>query len=130
MNEVFEDLDTKQSMKSSQLILDNVKYEHEDKCRVEFGILGGTNVSHTKNNLVDLENDLIGLTRTSNKCSEFQYVPAEGTILKPINYIKPTVNPELNLQKEHLKSCNFFDYQEVPKEPVLGYDRCDNNAKF
>ena len=130
MNEVFEDLDTKQSMKSSQLILDNVKYEHEDKCREEFGILGGTNVSHTKNNLVDLENDLIGLTRTSNKCSEFQYVPAEGTILKPINYIKPTVNPELNLQKEHLKSCNFFDYQEVPKEPVLGYDRCDNNAKF
>ena len=130
MNSIFEDLDTKQSMKPSELILDNIKYEHEDKCRVEFGILGGTNVSHTKNNLVDLENDLIGLTRTSNKCSEFQYVPAEGTILKPINYIKPTVNPELNLQKEHLKSCNFFDYQEVPKEPILGYDRCNNNAKF
>tara|TARA_A100000164_G_scaffold361217_1_gene375730 strand:- start:376 stop:768 length:393 start_codon:yes stop_codon:yes gene_type:complete len=130
MNSIFEDLDTKQSMKSSQLILDNIKYEHENKCRVEFGLVGGTNVSHTKNNLVDLENDLIGLTRTSNKCSEFQYVPAEGTILNPINYIKPTENPQLNLEKEHLKSCNFFDYQEVPKEPVLGYDRCDNNAKF
>ena len=90
----------------------------------------GSAVSHIQGNLVDLENDLIGLTRTSNKCSEFQYVPSEGTLLKPINYIKPTENPELNLEKEHLKSCNFFDYQEVPKEPILGYDRCDNNAKF
>ena len=51
-------------------------------------------------------------------------------MLKPINYIKTTENPELNLEKEHLKACNFFDYQEVPKEPVLGYDRCDTNAKF
>ena len=130
MNGIFEDLDTKQSMRSSELILDNVKYEHDNKCRVEFGLVGGTNVSHTKNNLVDLENDLIGLTRTSNKCSEFQYVPSEGTLLKPINYIKPTENPVLNLKKKHLKSCNFFDYQEIPKEPVIGYDRCDNNAKF
>ena len=130
MNNILQDLDTKQSMKSAELILDNVKYEHENKCRVEFGLVGGTNVSHTKNNLVDLENDLIGLTRTSNKCSEFQYVPPEGTILKPINYIKPVKNPELNLEKEHLKNCNFFNYQEIPKEPVLGYDRCETNAKF
>ena len=64
MNDVYQDLDTKQSMKSAELILDNVKYENENKCRVEFGLVGGTNVSHTKNNLVDLENDLIGLTRT------------------------------------------------------------------
>ena len=48
-----------------------------------------------------------------------------------INYIKCTNNPDLNLQKEHLKSCNFFNYQEVTKEPILGYDKCDNNnAKF
>ena len=125
MNDVYQDLDTKQSMKSAELILDNVKYENENKCRVEFGLVGGTNVSHTKNNLVDLENDLIGLTRTSNKCSEFQYVPPEGTILKPINYIKCTENPTLNLEKKHLKSCNFFDFKEIPKEPVLGCDKCN-----
>jgi hypothetical protein len=125
MNEVLQDLDTKQSMKSANLILDNVKFENVNKCRVEFGILGGTNVSHTKNNLVDLENDLIGLTRTSNKCNKFQYVPPEGNTLKPINYIKCTQNPTLNLEKEHLKSCNFFDYQEIIKEPVLGYDKCN-----
>ena len=129
MNNILQDLDTKQSMKSAELILDNIKYEHENKCRVEFGLLGGTNVSHTKNNLVDLENDLIGLTRTSNKCNELQYVPPGGTILKPINYIKQVSNPELNLEKKHLQSCNFFEYKEIPKEPILGYDRCDN-AKF
>ena len=54
----------------------------------------------------------------------------KGTILQPINYIKPVKNPELNLEKEHLKNYNFFNYQEIPKEPVLGYDRCETNAKF
>lgn len=124
MSEVLKDLNTQQSMKSVDYLLDRAKFEHDNKCRVEFGIVGGTNVSHTKNNLVDMENDLIGLTRTSNKCSEFQYVPPEGTLLKPINYIKCNENPDLNLEKKHLKSCNFFNYQEIPKEPILGYDKC------
>ncbi len=127
---ILKDLDTKQSMKSAEYLLDNSKFEHTNKCRVEFGLLGGTNVSHTKSNLVDVENDLKGITRTSNRCVEYQYIPPEANELKSIDYIKCNNNPDLNLEKQHLKSCNFFNYQEIPKEPILGYDRCDNNAKF
>ena len=132
MEEIIKDLDVKQSMRSSELIMDNIKFEHEKKCRVEFGLVGGTNVSHVKSDLVDLENDLMGLTRTSNKCPEFQFIPPEGTILKSTDYIKCTENPVLNLEKTHLKTCNFFDYQEIPKEPVLGYDSCktENLSEF
>ena len=43
--------------------LDIDRYENKNKCRIELGLLGGNNVSHIKGNQVDLENDLLGLTR-------------------------------------------------------------------
>ena len=107
MNNILQDLDTQQSMKSAELILDNVKFEHENKCRVEFGLVGGTNVSHTKNNLVDLENDLIGLTRTSNKCSEFQYVPPEVTFNSVVTL------PANDFQKITRDMNNLAEYVEI-----------------
>ena len=81
-------------------------------------------MSQVQSNLVDLENDLYGLTRTASRCPEYKYIPQEGNIQKPINYIKPVKNPELNLKKKHLKACNFFNYQEIPKEPPLVLDEC------
>ena len=129
METIQNDLDTQQSMKSTGFLLDNVKFEHNNQCRAEFGIVAGNDVSQTKASLVDVENDLRGTTRTSNKCVEHQYVPTQSNTLEPINYIKCVDNPSLDLNKVHLKSCNFFDYQEVPKEPKLQFDRCDY-AKF
>ena len=52
-----------QNVSNIDFILDPIKYEHDQKCRNEFGLLGGTNVSHVKGNLVDLENDLRGQNR-------------------------------------------------------------------
>ena len=44
-------------------LLNPIKYENCNKCRMELGIVGGSNVSHIRGNLVDLENDLRGQTR-------------------------------------------------------------------
>ena len=121
---LFNDLDTIQSTEISDYMLDPSRYYNENQCRVEFGLVGGNNVSQVQSNLVDLENDLYGLTRTASKCPEYKYIPQEGNIQKPINYIKPVKNPELNLKKKHLKACNFFNYQEIPKEPPLVLDEC------
>ena len=41
-------------------VLNPMKYENCNKCRMELGILGGPSVSQIKGNLVDLENDLRG----------------------------------------------------------------------
>lgn len=43
-------------------MLDMNKFEHQQKCRHELGLVGGTAVSHSKGNLVDLESDLRGQT--------------------------------------------------------------------
>lgn len=125
MSALNNDLDTQQSMKSSDYVLDNTKYVHKNQCRAEFGIVGGNDVSQTKSILVDVENDLKGITRTANKCLEYQYVPQLTNRLEPINYIKCNNNPSLDLNKKHLDSCNFFDMQEVPKEQKLPFDRCE-----
>ena len=43
-------------------------YENANKCRIDLGVVGGSNVSHIKGNLVDLETDLRGQTRRTTKC--------------------------------------------------------------
>ena len=129
MSAINNDLDTQQSMRSVDYLLEQSKFIHNNQCRAEFGIVGGNDVSQTKSSLVDIENDLKGITRTANKCVEYNYVPTQNNVLKPIKYIKTVDNPELDLNKKHLNNCNFFDIQEVPKEPKLPYYKFDF-AKF
>ena len=45
--------------------MDVLKYENPMKCRPELGILGGSQVSHIRGNLTDLENQLRGQGNTS-----------------------------------------------------------------
>ena len=129
MSAINNDLDIQQSMKSVDYLLDSSKFIHNNQCRIEFGIVGGNDVSQTKSNLVDIENDLKGITRTANNCAEYNYIHSQENILYPINYIKPVLNPSLDLNKTHLKECNFLNMQEIPKEQKLPYDKCDF-AKF
>lgn len=53
-----------------------VKFEHPSKCRNALGLVGGAEVSNISGNIVDLESDLLGITRTQSKCVGRQYAPA------------------------------------------------------
>ena len=52
------------------------KYEHCKKCRIELGVVGGTNVSHADGNLVDVESDLRNITRASSRCPGRKFNPS------------------------------------------------------
>ena len=52
------------------------KFENPNKCRNALGLIGGTEVSNISGNLVDLESDLLGITRVQSKCIARQYQPA------------------------------------------------------
>jgi hypothetical protein len=52
------------------------KFEHPQKCRNALGLVGGSEVSNISGNLVDLESDLLGITRVQSKCASRQYIPA------------------------------------------------------
>jgi len=53
-----------------------VKFENPSKCRNALGLVGGSEVSNIRGNLVDLESDLYGRTRVQSKCISRQYKPA------------------------------------------------------
>ena len=44
-----------ESVGTLEYVLNPLQYENVNKCRIEFGIVGGNNVSQVKGNLVDLE---------------------------------------------------------------------------
>lgn len=52
------------------------KFEHPQKCRNALGLVGGSEVSNISGNVVDLESELLGITRAQSKCISRQYLPA------------------------------------------------------
>ena len=119
------DSDTIRSIRLNNYMLDENKFENKNKCRIEFGLLGGSAVSHTKSNIVDIENDLLGITRASSKCANNLYKAPENNKITPVDNFKTDSKPTLNLEKQHLKPCNFFNYQLIPNEPALVFDDCN-----
>jgi hypothetical protein len=94
----------KQSIAPIDYTLDPIMYEHQNKCRMERGLVGGTNVSHITGNLVDLENNLRGQTHPLTHCPSFQFNPK--TNLSGREYIKPVEHPNLeNTKMNHLRTC-------------------------
>lgn len=106
----------KQNTSQLEYTLDPIAYEHTEKCRMEFGIVGGNNVSQIKGNLVDLENELRGQRHPVTKCSQFKYLPSENNIIHSKEYIKPVEHPNIDTNKLHLDSCQLYSqssYGEV-----------------
>ena len=119
-----------QSVGPLQYILNPMKYENCNKCRMELGIVGGTAVSHIKGNLVDLETDLRGQTRRTTKCPTklYQNPCPKGDInnCQPGN-INIVADPsqtarDINTQMLHLPSCQMIRYRPTPIPPALDFN--------
>lgn len=108
-----------QNDSSLNFILDPIKFEHSKKCRNEFGLLGGTNVSHVKGNLVDLENDLRGANRPFSQCSEYKFAPQKGNTIQGIKqYQCGKEHPTIDTTLEHLPSCQMINYPAIPRGAI------------
>ena len=113
-------------------ILDPMRYEHCNKCRIELGTVGGTNVSHIKGNLVDLESDLRGTTRLQSKCPSLKYqspCPKGDVNTCQPNKIVIRGNPAnqgrvVDTQMQHLKPCQMVRYKPVPLPPPMEPVHC------
>jgi hypothetical protein len=113
-----------QSLAPIGFTLDPIMYEHDSKCRVDRGIVGGSTVSHIRGSQVDLENNLRGQSHPNTKCSQYKFTPQQGNILTSTEYIKPVVHPKIDTTLEHLDTCKMFDYAPVPQIPEMKFDRC------
>ena len=122
-----------QSVGSLSYLLNPIKYENCNKCRMELGLVGGTAVSQIKGNLVDLENDLRGITRSASLCPSKHYIPncpnKIGDECQPKS-IHLNDNRGCSPQKPintnllHLPPCQLIRYKPVPLPPPMKIDSC------
>ena len=121
-----------ESMGTLEYMLDSSMYENVNRCRVDLGIVGGSNVSHIKGNLVDLESDLFGVTRKATLCpsKKFKSVCATGdlTQCQPDNIVIDgpgcDVPRTVDTSLVHLPSCSMFRYKPIPLPPALDLPKC------
>ncbi len=102
-----------QSVNHVPYVFDPIKYENCNKCQNQVGLLGGTNVSHIKGNIVDLENDLRGQTRPATKCPSYKHFPSESHLIKRKQMYKPDP-PVVDTTPVHLRPCQMNSYRHVP----------------
>jgi hypothetical protein len=99
-------------------IISPMYYEHQNKCRHQLGLLGGTVVSHIKGNLVDLDSELRGQTRYVSKCGANMYVPTDDGI------IKNDKTPPIDTSMLHLPACQSIMYRSIPLPPKMQINHC------
>ena len=113
-------------------LLNPMKYENCSQCRMELGIVGGTAVSQIKGNIVDLENDLRGQTRSASNCPNKHYQPSCPTAIgdecqpKQLQVQGNGCNGPfiINTELQHLRPCQMIRYKPVPLPPPMRIQTC------
>jgi hypothetical protein len=110
------------------------KFEHPTKCRNALGLVGGAEVSNIEGNLVDLESELLNITRNQAKCIKQQYNPAcplggSNCPDYPVGGIKivdKTTGEEhtINTAPRDLPTCQMFSYPGTPMPGSLTQTTC------
>lgn len=117
-----------QEVGSFAYVIDDCRYVHKNPRRMEFGIVGGNDVSIIGGNLVDLESDLKGQTRLASKCPTLYYqnpCPAgDMNTCKP-NQVVIRGNPSnvgrvINTQLYHLAPAQMYRVVPIQVDPYMG----------
>jgi hypothetical protein len=98
--------------------LDPNKFYNSHDCRPAFGLLGGNNVSVTQNNMVDVESDLMGITRPNSQCPERKFVP-HCEQCSEMSGIPVHGKCKFTESLQHLPNCDIIQYD--PKIDHVGY---------
>jgi hypothetical protein len=120
-----------QSTSPVNYTLDPNKFYNCHDCRPDLGLLGGNNVSVTRNNMVDLESDLFGITRQNSLCPERKYLPTCQQC-DEISGLPCGSSGSCNKEKlQHLPECHVIHYS--PRINHVGYNLqyppCSNPSK-
>ena len=121
-----------QSVGTLGWVIDPSRFENYSKSRIEFGIVGGNEVSLIKGNMTDLESDLYGITRLESKCPQLKYLSPCPT--GNMNSCQPQQiiikgNPSnmgrvIDTTPMHLRSSQMFRYTPIPLPQGIQMPKC------
>lgn len=121
-----------ESIGSLAWVMDPVRFDNPHKARIEFGIVGGNDVSIVRGNLVDLESDLKGQTRLSSKCPSLDYQnPCPNGAMNTCQPRQVVIrgNPSnmgrvVDTTPLHLRGAQMFRYTPIPMPPTIMAPKC------
>ena len=84
-------------------------YVHKQPARHILGVVGGNEVSLIKGNRVDLESDLLGITRPNTWCNKREHQPPHVKDAK-IQRTNPKTQIKIDVRPAHLPSYQMWAY--------------------
>lgn len=121
---LFDDCTYAQRLNESQNVLhynvDSNKFYNCNQNRIDFGLLGGTQVSQSAENLVDLESDLRNQTRLYSRCPRRKYRPACDVYQCGNKTGLPCGDPKCQPKMHHMRESTLIDYR--PRYNNIGYN--------
>ncbi len=121
-----------QSVGTLGWVIDPSRFENYSKSRIEFGIVGGNDVSLIKGNMVDLESDLKGQTRLASKCPQLNYLNPCPTgsmnTCQPPNIVirgnPSNLGRVIDTTPMHLRGSQMFRYTPISLPQGIQMPRC------
>tara|TARA_Y100000590_G_C15346716_1_gene873541 strand:- start:128 stop:595 length:468 start_codon:yes stop_codon:yes gene_type:complete len=134
---IYDDCEAKtlldQSTGQLAYIINPIKYENCKKCRMELGIVSGQDVSTIKGNMVDLESDLLGVTRPPtqrHECSSRLFHPQQANQIKVQARSPNQEAMTIDTTPVHLPCCQMFSYKKAPTPSPFVPESCPRPGSF
>lgn len=99
--------------------LDTNKFYNCDQRRIDFGIVGGNDVSQSAENLVDLESELRNQTRLYSRCPRQKFRPSCNINQCGNSNGYPCGDSKCQPNMYHMKETSMIDYR--PRHNNIGY---------
>ena len=128
-----EKVELKERTDQLSYIINPIKYESVNKCRMELGLVAGQDVSTIKGNLVDLESDLLGVTRPPtqrHECPSRLYKPQQGNQIKIQARYPLQKASVINTTPVHLPCCQMTRYKKAPLPAPFVPEQCTKPGSF
>ena len=104
-------------------------YVNPEPQRPILGIVGGNNVSLTKGNRVDLESDLLGITRPNTWCPGREYHPVSSDA-KSITVQNTKTDIKIDIRPQHLAPYQMWAYPATFAPAPLDKQTCGRPEKY
>lgn len=106
-----------------------VVYDHVKASRHILGVVGGNEASGIEGNRVDLESDLMGITRPTSWCNSKQHQPPriEDSAISRKN-IKGNI--DINIRPVHLPTYQMWAYPATLAPEPFKLEACQQPHKF
>jgi len=102
--------------------------QHVKERRHILGLVGGNEVSRAAGNAVDLESDLLGITRPNSYSTERHHLPKDES--STITRNNPKLNISINAKAVPLQSFQLWAYPGVVAPLPLEKETCSKPEKY